>query len=255
MIFITGDCHSDFRRFDRKIFTEQNEMSKTDYVIIAGDFGGVWSGEKSADLRRENAELDRLNARPFTTLFIDGNHENFDRLNAFPAEQWHGGMVHRIRPSVLHLMRGETYMINGKRFFCFGGASSHDIDDGILDPEKDRNWKRTSKQMDRMGKIRHRVLGVSWWPQELPDQTEMQRGIRSMERADWETDFIVTHEAPASLLPLLGLPSVCRNTLTEYLETIRQKSRYSRWIFGHYHMNRQITDRDIVIYEQIIRIS
>lgn len=32
-----------------------------------------------------------LNDRPFTTLFVDGNHENFDLLNAYPVENWHGG--------------------------------------------------------------------------------------------------------------------------------------------------------------------
>ena len=31
-------------------------------------------------------------------------------------------------------MRGQVYEINGKTFFTFGGASSHDIQDGILDP-------------------------------------------------------------------------------------------------------------------------
>ena len=40
-----------------------------------------------------------------------------------------------IRPSVLHLMRGQLYDICGKRIFTMGGASSHDIRDGILEPD------------------------------------------------------------------------------------------------------------------------
>ena len=43
MIYITGDCHGDFERFSKNIFPEQNEMTKDDYVIICGDFGGVWN--------------------------------------------------------------------------------------------------------------------------------------------------------------------------------------------------------------------
>ena len=39
MIYITGDCHSDFSQFDIDKFTIQKEMSKNDYVIICGDFG------------------------------------------------------------------------------------------------------------------------------------------------------------------------------------------------------------------------
>ena len=42
MIYITGDTHHDFKRFDKEIFPEQKEMTKDDYVIILGDFGGVW---------------------------------------------------------------------------------------------------------------------------------------------------------------------------------------------------------------------
>ena len=43
MIYITGDCHGDFKRFNKKNFPEQLEMTKDDFVIICGDFGGVWN--------------------------------------------------------------------------------------------------------------------------------------------------------------------------------------------------------------------
>ena len=43
MIYITGDCHADFSKFLIENFPIQNEMSKDDYVIICGDFGGIWT--------------------------------------------------------------------------------------------------------------------------------------------------------------------------------------------------------------------
>lgn len=43
MIYITGDTHSDFTRFSTDKFPIQSEMTKNDYVIICGDFGGVWN--------------------------------------------------------------------------------------------------------------------------------------------------------------------------------------------------------------------
>ena len=101
MIYVTGDCHSDFTRFIEGSFPIQSEMTKDDYVIICGDFGGVWSYEKESN--REKNALDWLNDRNFTTLFVDGNHENFDRLYNYPVEEWHGGKVHKVRDSVLHL--------------------------------------------------------------------------------------------------------------------------------------------------------
>ena len=49
-----------------------------------------------------------------------GNHENFTRLYNYPIEEWHGGKVHKIRDSVLHLMRGEIFDIDNKKAFIFG---------------------------------------------------------------------------------------------------------------------------------------
>ena len=38
MIYLTGDTHAEFNRFSKKIF----DATENDYVIICGDFGGVW---------------------------------------------------------------------------------------------------------------------------------------------------------------------------------------------------------------------
>ena len=141
-IFITGDTHGDFTRFKKSIFYEQAELTKDDCVIITGDFGGIWDGGAE-----ERHWLDWLEAKPFTTLFVSGNHENFDLLAEFPTEDWHGGKVQCIRPSVIHLMRGQIYDIQGKTFFTMGGASSHDIQDGILEPD-DPLFKEKCRRLD-----------------------------------------------------------------------------------------------------------
>ena len=130
MIYITGDTHGGFRRFGNKYFPPQKHMSREDYVIITGDFGGLWDGGP-----KDWYWLDWLSGKPFTTLFVDGNHENFDLLNALPEKEWHGGRVHEVRENILHLMRGQRFTIGGCSVFAMGGAASHDIRDGIL--EKD----------------------------------------------------------------------------------------------------------------------
>ena len=76
MIYITEDCHQVFERFNTSIFPEQEEMTKADYVIICGDVGGVWTKEKED--KKETMLMDWLECKPFTTLFVDGDHENFD---------------------------------------------------------------------------------------------------------------------------------------------------------------------------------
>ena len=93
MIYITGDTHGDWmNRLNVDDFPEQKEMTKNDYVIITGDFG-IWN-----DTKQERYNLDWLEDKPFTTLFVDGNHSNFDRLYAIPVSEWYGGKVHFIRP-------------------------------------------------------------------------------------------------------------------------------------------------------------
>lgn len=131
MVFVTGDCHADFLRFNTKNFPEQKQLHRSDTVIITGDFGGVWN-----DCAEERHWLDWLSKKRYTTCFVDGNHENFDRLygGEFPLIQFNGGLAKKIRNGVYWLMRGFVYDFDGKKIFCMGGASSHDIQDGVLDP-------------------------------------------------------------------------------------------------------------------------
>lgn len=254
MIYITGDCHSDFHRFTTDVFPEQYEMTKEDTVIICGDFGGVWYQEDSEYIKKENYWLDWLESRSFTTVFVDGNHENFDRLNAFPIKEWNGGKVHEIRPSVLHLMRGEVFTIEGKKIFAFGGASSHDISDGIID-YADKDWKEQCEALDNQGRYMYRIKGLSWWKQELPTIEEMNNGKYNLNKNNNKVDFIVTHSPSASTIALLGSGLYEQDILTMYLEDIRSNTEYTRMFSGHMHVNKQINDKDILLYEQIIRIN
>lgn len=251
MIYITGDCHGSFERLNTRNFPEQKEMTKEDYVIICGDFGAVWNKEKES--KEENTFLNWLDEKSFTTLFIDGNHENFDRLYAYPVEEWHGGNVHKIRPSVIHLMRGQVFMIDGKKIFAFGGASSHDMEGGILEPD-DPNFKLKRRRLDRERR-NYRINHLSWWQQELPSEEEMAEGHRNLLANDNTVDFIISHCCASSTQALISHGIYKQDILTDYLEEIRQKTQFKRWFFGHYHDNRNVNMEEILLYEQVIRIS
>lgn len=251
MIFITGDCHSDFRRFDKENFPEQKEMNKDDCVIICGDFGGVWDAD--GESKHETWWMDWLEERSFTTLFVDGNHENFDRLYEYSVEEWKGGKVHKIRPSVMHLMRGQVYQIEDKKIFTFGGASSHDISGGILEPDAP-DYKEKKKILDK-GWRPYRINHISWWAQELPSEMEMEEGLKNLSLHNNTVDFIVSHCCSSSTQALLGGGLFTPDVLTNYLEQIRQVVTFKKWFFGHYHDNKNVNAEEILLYEQIIRIS
>lgn len=258
MIYVTGDTHAQSHRFNTDNFPEQKEMTKDDYVIICGDFGGVWHREDSEYIKQENYWLDWLDDKPFTTLFVDGNHSNFDRLYQFSVEQWHGGNVHKIRPSVIHLMRGEIFDIDGKSVFAFGGASSHDIDDGILEPSDYKNTRELWKEYNRLTGLCKmiRVNHYSWWKQEMPDDDEIDNGIRNLTDHNDKVDFIITHCAPQAIASYISAGEYKADRLTAILDMFREETSYEHWFFGHYHKDIwNLPDRTHLLYKDIIKVN
>ena len=294
-IYVTGDTHGSeqiglhsvdgfMHRFSTSSFPEQKEMTKEDYVVICGDFGGVWATnrKKVEENKAERNALDWLEKKPFTTLFVPGNHENYDRLTGcrderlleswlyekmppeekeklrrgYPRMAWHGGHVRVIRPSVLMLERGDIFTIDGKSCFAFGGARSHDIMDGVLNPADYPNERSFQKAYSERSYGMIRVSGVSWWAQEMPTKEEMEYGrnnIRSFMKTHQEIDLVFTHDAPTSHKTYLGYRHI--DELNDYLESLRNEMEYGRWFYGHLHDNRRVFANNILIYEQILRVS
>ena len=249
MVFVTGDTHGDWiNRLNVDSFPEQKEMTKDDYVIICGDFG-IWDNSK-----REKYNLGWLDDKPFTTLFVSGNHENYDILDSLEMSEWHGGLVNFVRKSVIHLMRGQVFNIEDKTFFTFGGASSHDISAGILEPD-DPNFKEKKKHLDKDPFALYRINHVSWWERELPSENEMEMGLDNLKKENNKVDYIITHSPSTSELYLMGGKGLYQSDiLTNYLEDVKANTEYKRHFFGHMHWDKAINDKDVCLYEQIIRI-
>ncbi len=230
-IYITGDIHAsyDIHKLMQSRFDASN-LTKDDYVIICGDFGLVWhEGEEELYWRRW------LESRPFTTLFIDGNHEGFGLLNSLPTEQWHGGEVHRVNSSILHLKRGEVFDIDGLKFFTMGGAAS-----SAYDKE-------------------HREAGVSWFPEEVPSEEERKHAEQTLEACNWEVDVVLTHCAPSSAETAISnvtdrLELHPMDRYTDWLESIKEKLDYKAWFCGHYHVDAALGNHLQVLYQHIAKL-
>ena len=168
MLYVTGDLHIpiDIEKLNGKRFPEQKQLTKRDFVVVCGDFGGIWSGG-----RKDRYWLRWLERKRFTTLFVDGNHENFDLLDAFPVQRWSGGKVHKVAEGVYHLMRGQVYSVEGRKLFAMGGGASGDRE--------------------------FRTEGVSWWPQEMPSPGEYREAWENLRAAGFRVDYVFTHTAPS----------------------------------------------------------
>ncbi len=243
--FITGDTHGeiDTGKLSNRNFITHKELSKDDYLIITGDFGCCWYGDKNIEITNPGYEvpprhrtmvgkdyymLDWYESKNYTTLFVDGNHENHKLLNTFPVEEWNGGLVHRIRPSVIHLMRGQVYEIDGKKFFTMGGARSSDI--------------------------AYRTPDVSWWEEELPTEEEIKIAVANLDKHNWKVDYVISHCCGNDIVLKLKSHNAQRDILTDFFQSIDKTLDYKMWYFGHHHMDEQVDEKHRVLYHDIEEI-
>lgn len=221
--FVTGDTHGmiDFAKL--QIFAEINEgkLNKDDYVIILGDFGGVFFPETV------ERNLMKYQSLPFSIAFVDGNHENFDLLAEYPVSKWNGGNVQVLVPGVIHLMRGEIYDIEGHSVFTFGGADSID--------KYDREPYR------------------SWWPQEIPSYQEYSYAMDNLEKHGYKVEFILTHTCDLTTLHKHFYVDG-KDLTSNMLSAIEKAVTYDHWYFGHHHMDFKIDDKKRCFYQDIIKL-
>lgn len=244
MIYVTGDIHGhhSISKLGSRHWPEGRSLTYGDYVIICGDFGLWWDDEErgKGDIYWRNW----LEMKHWTTLWIDGNHENHDMVDRLPVCEWNGGLVQVDGrwPHVMHLMRGEVYDIpdgtgGTTRVFAFGGARSHDTE--------------------------YRTEGIDWWPRELPNLAEFENGERNLDRVGWEVDFVLTHDAPTkakrallSTFPMSWATDRWEDDrLNGYLDSYERRLSYRKWYFGHYHEDKVVDGRHDVLYDQIVEIG
>ena len=227
MIFLTGDTHGalEIGKLSLDNFPAGAALSRKDMVVILGDFGLLWSDPPAEEERKWLARLEEF---PWTTLFLDGNHENFHLLGALPTEERFGSPVGVVSPHVLHLRRGYVYSLEGKRYFVFGGARS----------------------VDR----KQRIPEISWWPGELPSAEELRRALDSLQAENWSVDYIFTHTAPTHILRALDLYKFLEgDPVSAFLDEIYREVSYSKWFCGHLHRNLGFQkDRIFVLRENIM---
>lgn len=242
--YVTGDVHGsvDVDHLSGKVHPFLNDLTPDDRMVVCGDFGFVWNDPRS---REEEWWLGWLEERPWgETCFVDGNHENFDLLAQLPVSEWHGGRVQRLpgHPSVMHLMRGETYEVDGETWWVMGGATS-----------VDRAWREP-----------HR----SWWPEELPSGPEREHGLATLESIGFAPDYVLTHEAPQRVRRAALPISVLRENgwqtphdpLADWLDEIDARldwAHVKRWYLGHHHRDARLDDegRHVVLYREVVALG
>lgn len=198
---ILGDIHGYWIDTNLTIANALREHPDITHIIQVGDFGYGWSHIKPMAFDRrylEDSEIKRLE-NEIELLYIDGNHENFDRL-----EQDQGAW----QPFWRHVPRGRVLDIGGYRCLFQGGATSADK--------------------------HQRTPHISWWPQENIEYGQIQRALNEI---DQPIHAIFSHDHPASFPYskdrydndiIGGKDKMLLDKLFDYFKP-------EFWFFGHHH--------------------
>ena len=218
-IYLSGDTHGDITRFSTSNFPEGKDLTKEDLVIQLGDFGVIWD---QADTSNEIYWMNWLADKPWTTLVVQGNHDNHDIIESLPKGLLYGGYVYEYKcqkGTVYFTVPGEVYTINGEKYLAVPKARSIDK--------------------------AYRTEGRSWWAKEMLSADEENNTLDNLDNHNWKVHFLLSHTCPDSVIgAFLDNPSSpkFRDPVSRFLEFIANKLDFHANLFGHFHNPRTYVD-------------
>jgi hypothetical protein len=212
-VLLVGDTHGNGRWLVSAInVAAENGISR---ILQLGDFG-IWPGPDGVWFL--DYVSDAAAGAGVRVDFVDGNHEDFDYLDALrdSAERCEDGSV-EIRTGVHWWPRGSVAKWHGKHIGFLGGAVS-----------VDRN---------------HRAAHRSWWPTEVLTDDEVDGFITNVRTcvAGGKIDVLATHDSPAEM----NIPAAGRWPADAIADSELLRGRISRAIaavrpdivvHGHWHV-------------------
>jgi hypothetical protein len=243
-ILICGDTHADY---DLAKLSEGNlrqwlgdEFGQIRHLIVCGDWGVIWNGSPER-VQEERKLMAFYDAMPWETLVVLGNHEGYDRIAQLPWTARHGAPVQQVSQKLFILQHGNIYTIEGRRFFAFGGGESLDRD--------------------------RRVEGESWWPEEIPSQVDLDRGLVNLKAVDGNVDYVVSHTCPGAMADHMvehapgpwkhiTFSDKGRDVTVEMLTELEAHMKQpKKWFFGHYHWDKSWNHYQCLYHELAVVMS
>ena len=150
-------------------------------------------------------------------------------MKQYPTEERFGGKVQALGGNVYHVCRGSVLELENKKYLCFGGAESQDVED--------------------------REPGVNWWKEEMPSEEEYAFCEENLAACDYKVDYVLTHDAPSRFLDFTALASGETNQLHSFLDKILLKLTYDQWFFGCYHKDTQLSTKSRCVFCDVISMG
>lgn len=218
-IYVTGDIHGgiDMHKLSNKELKKNGvSITENDFLVILGDFGLPFFDSDLEEHSKTHKEyrywIKWLAEKPYTVLWIDGNHDNFNFWEQQEITERFGGkvQVHPDASNVIHLMRGEVYTIDGKKCLAFGGAASADK--------------------------AYRKPNISWWARENASETEKANARENLRRHGGRVDYVFTHTPPTYIRRLIPKMYELTDPTADFLDQLGLEITYRAWFSGHLHI-------------------
>ena len=214
MVYLTGDIHGNPTRIVQ--FAEKNNLTEKDTIIILGDVGMNYYGN-----RRDRLAKMLLSEVAPTVLCIHGNHEmRPNTVEGYTTKKWNGGTVwyEEEFPNLLFARDGDIFKIEKHKYLVLGGAYS----------------------VDKYYRLQR---GFGWWCDEQPSDEIKQRTQAIIESET--ADIVLSHTCPLRYIPTeMFLPMVDQSTVDqsteEWLGEIEARIDYKAWFCGHWHVDKRV---------------
>lgn len=242
-VFVTGDTHykEEYQKIER--LCEIAETDKDDVMIILGDHGCNYYGEKKD--RRMKKYLESL---PVSFVLVKGNHDQ--RPSSKLCEECHvcdpcvsgDFLIDPNYPSILYPKMFGFYKILGKPAFIIGGAYSID------------KWYRLDMYSQGFHNYR-------WFPDEQLYLSEIEDCRKEIieKTPNGGFEYIFTHTCPIKYEPydkfLTGIDQTqVDKTMENFFGELESTIRYKNWFCGHYHVDRKV-DKVRLMYNDILELE
>ena len=204
-------------------------------MIILGDVGlnyyGGW---------RDYHAKQQLSSLPLTFFCIHGNHEERPQnITGYEVKEWHGAgvMYEPCFPNILFAIDGNVYQLNGLDTMVIGGAYSVDKE-------------------ERVESMAHGFTQFKWFKDEQPSEGTKNLVEWELEKRGNQIDVMLSHTCPVNIRPVHAfLPGIDQSSVDisteQWLQTLKNKTRISRWYSAHYHVDETI-DNHKMLYRDII---
>ena len=237
LLYVIADIHSDVKRAKKLIARAEKKyghrIGKHDIVLILGDVFGATKSKAPNQYKQiaaDSAMVAWCDAQPFTILAIRGNHDarnKFKMLNA-KKSTWNGQPVVTIGRNLHYLNDGEVYdiplnSVTNIKALILGGAFGHDL-----------------------------ALNGIPYQLKLAMRNSFAPVLYATEKI--KVDFVFSHDCPRSKMGFIKFifgVSPANDILEETLSHIE----FSKWYFGHHHMDVQTASKFSCVYRRVVKIA